>query len=104
MDNITNLISMLFVIFLASYVSIVDMLYFIKVREQFRWIKFIYSIVGLYWISIYTFFVFNVDVYYQDSSRILTRIGIIFLLLSLSYGATVRYYSANLSRRKSNGD
>lgn len=100
MDTLTNYLSMVFVIFLASYVSIIDMYYFWKVREKFRWIKFIYSLVALYWVVLYTYFLFNVEQYFLPDSQIFTRIGILMLLLSLSYGATVRLYAAKKLKGK----
>ena len=102
-DNILNTLSMILVVFLSCYVSIIDMVYFIRVKEKFRWIKFIYSIVGAYWCGMYTFFLFNQDIYYKDSSRIFTTIGIILLLFALSYGATVRAYFSGIFEGESNG-
>jgi hypothetical protein len=100
MDTFTNYLSMVCVIFLALYVGLIDMYYFLNVREKFRWIKFIYSIVAFYWASIYTYFVFNLDQYYRPDSRMFTRFGILLLLLSLSYGATVRLYAAKKLKGK----
>jgi len=91
---------MIFVIFLSLYVAIIDMYYFLNVREKFRWIKFIYSIVAFYWVGIYTYFVFNLDKYYEINSRMFTRLGILMLLLALSYGATVRLYAAKKLKGK----
>ena len=76
------------------------MYYFLNVREKFRWIKFIYSLVALYWVVLYTYFLFNVDQYFLPNSRIFTRLGILMLLLSLSYGATVRLYAAKKLKGK----
>ena len=100
MDTFSNYLSMVFVIFLALYVALIDMYYFWHVREKFRWIKFIYSVVAFYWVGIYTYFIFNLDQYYLPESRMFTRFGILLLLLSLSYGATVRLYAAKKLKGK----
>ena len=100
MDTFSNYLSMVLVIFLALYVAIIDMYYFWNVREKFRWIKFIYSMVAFYWVGLYTYFIFNLDQDYRPDSRMFTRFGILLLLLSLSYGATVRLYAAKKLKGK----
>lgn len=95
-----NYLSMLCVIFLALYVALIDMYYFWRVREKFRWIKFIYSTVAFYWVGLYTYFVFNLEQYYLPESSMFTRLGILMLFLSLSYGATVRLYAAKKLKGK----
>ena len=100
MDALTNYLSMVCVIFLALYVSVIDMYYFWNVREKFRWIKFIYSLVALYWAVLYTYFLFNVEQYFLPDSQTFTRLGILMRLLALSYGATVRLYAAKKLKGK----
>lgn len=97
MDSLINTLSMIFVIFLAGYVGIIDFVYFIRMRNEFfRWIKLCYSITGFYWVILYSFFILNLNIYYLPSSRTLTRIGILMVMISLSYGATVRAENARI--------
>lgn len=89
-------VSLTFLTLLAAYVSIIDFIYFLKVKEIFRWVKLSYSVAGLYQFLVYGAMLINQTFRASQDSRDFARLGVVFLLTSVALGTTVRGLTAGI--------
>lgn len=94
MTEIVNVISMIMVMLLASYVSVIDYLYFRKVKEPFRWVKFGYSLVSAFWVLLYGYFLLFRPIEFLPNPW--TRLGVLGIFFLWAVGATVRAYGCGI--------
>ena len=100
LSEIVNTISMLLVILSAMYISVVDYIYFHRMKyDPFRLIKLGYSVVSLVWAGIYTYLLILPGSF---TPLVITRIGVILLFGVWACGTTVRAYQCGIFHPKEN--
>lgn len=89
-------VSLTFLTFLAAYVCVIDFIYFLKVKEVFRWVKLSYAAASLYQFLVYGAMLLNQNFRLSTDSRDFARLGVVFLLTSVALGTTVRGLTAGI--------
>ena len=96
-------VALTFLTIMAAYVCVIDFIYFLKVKEIFRWVKLSYAAASLYQFVIYGLMLIDTQFRMSTDSRDFARLGVIFLLSSVAMGTTVRGLTSGIFTRVLNG-
>ena len=89
-------VALTFLTIVAAYVCVIDFIYFLKIREIFRWVKLSYAASSFYQFLVYGLMLISPVFRESPDSRDFARLGVVFLLASVALGTTVRGLSAGI--------